>query len=272
MPTPRPKSVPPLARDEASAGASLLDDIYSRLPRFGGDRAAKEEDEPDVLRPVPLDPRWAADLRRIAVFGAWTLPLGALVLAVSGLWGWPEPTSVSTHPGVWAAFTTAGTALTLLGTLAVAALLTATRGRRWAIFGSMSTITGALLIAPMIGVLAIARPAANKVEPFGPRSDAIHRDLTGSLAARGLVWLGLGFITIGLVALSVAIIRSKMLSRADAFLFLAAALVSVAAAGLGWEFLLVIAAMALFAAGLGLAWTAIRVTPDLRTPVRLSRR
>jgi hypothetical protein len=272
MPTPRPKTVPPLARDDAYAGASLLDDVYSKLPRLGGDRAGKQDDEADVLRPVPVDPGWSADLRRIAVFGSWLLPLGALLLAVSALWGWPETTSVTTHPGVWAAFTAAGIAVVLLGTLAVSALLTATRGRRWAAFGTMSMMVGALLVAPMIGIVGIARPATSRVEPFGPRSNALQRDLTGSLAARGLVWLGLAFVTIGLIALAVAVIRSKMLSRADAYLFLAAGLVAVASAALGWEFLLVVAAMALFAAGLGLAWTAIRVTPDLRTPVRLSRR
>jgi len=36
---------------------------------------------------------------------------------------------------------------------------------------------------------------------------------------------------------------------------------------MSWQFLITVAAMVVLAAGLGLAWTASRLTPDGRTPV-----
>ena len=68
------------------------------------------------------------------------------------------------------------------------------------------------------------------------------------------------------LALGCAVLACGVLKRADGYGLLAAVGVAVLAAYLSWPFLLVVAAMIALAAGLGIAWSAVRLAPDGSSP------
>ena len=75
---------------------------------------------------------------------------------------------------------------------------------------------------------------------------------------------GLILLSVGWLAFGCAVLASGVLNRVDGYLVLCAVAIGVLAAYLSWQFLITVAAMVLLAAGLGLAWTASRLTPDGR--------
>ena len=184
---------------------------------------------------------------------------------MSALWEWPEPGVASTRAGTWLAVTLASLCLGLLGVLSLTALLTPARGRRWALLGAASTTTGSILFASILGVIGLARAAVTNASPRIPEeADALHSALLDGIVARSLTIGGLALLALGLVAFSVAVIVSPSFAGLDGFLIFCAVAVAAAAARLSWHFLLIIAAMSLLAAGLGLAWTASRLGVDGR--------
>jgi hypothetical protein len=74
--------------------------------------------------------------------------------------------------------------------------------------------------------------------------------------------LGLVLIAVAGLALGCGVLATRTMNRADGWLILVAVALAVAGAYVGWQFLLVLAGMALLAASLGIAWTASRLTPD----------
>jgi hypothetical protein len=216
------------------------------------------------------DSRWAASLRSFARATVWCLPAAVVALALSTVWGWPttttEPNGAS--PGTWLVVTLAGLGLWLTGVTGLAALVASTPVRAWGFVAVTFSIAGTVLLAPVIGVLGLARPAVSRT------ADAIGADAAGRMQAQlldGTVgrWLivgGAALLAVGAIAVAGAILGARALNRLDGWLVAAAITVAVVAAYLSWEFLLTLAAMVMLAATLGLAWTVSRISPDGEAP------
>jgi Amt family ammonium transporter len=216
----------------------------------------------------PTDPEitaWARSLRRFARFGVWTLPFAAICVALGVVREWPtaaEPATASA--GSWLVLTVSALVLMVVGVVSVGALLAATAGRWWAVASVLSVIAGSLLLAPVLGLMGLARPVAPQLEQqFGVGVGAgLETRLFDTTIARWFGVSGLVLLCVAGIALGLAILASRVLDRSDGWLVLVAVGVGVGAAYVGWQFLLVVAAMVLLAAWLGLAWTASRLTPD----------
>ena len=225
----------------------------------------------DSPRPVTPEAAWGRSLRRFARTLVWTLPVAAICFALSGMWGWPtwtaEPAGES--PGTWLVVTVFGLILGVVGVLAMTALLSSTPGRRWSLAALISAVTGTVLLAPILGVVGLARPSVTRVtDRLGPDAAAdLERRFFDNAISR---WLGVGglvLLAVGWLAFGCAVLASGALNRVDGYLALCAVAIAVVGAYLSWQFLITVAAMVLLAAGLGLSWTASRLTPDGRTPV-----
>lgn len=212
------------------------------------------------------DPDWAAWLRRYGRAAVWSVPAAAILLTLAGLWGWPRPDAdqFGQSPGTWLVVTALGMALALVGAYALAALLVPTPGGRWAALGAVVATGGSLLIAPVLGLVALARPAAARsAAQIGAEAAAdLERRFFDSVAARGLVIVAVTLLALGWMALGLGILSSGILSRFDGRLLLGAVGLFCAGAALGWQFLLVLGSMTLLAAGLGVACTAVRFVPE----------
>ena len=212
------------------------------------------------------DATWGRRLRRGARVAVWSLPAAAACLALAGIWGWPamgrDPAGVS--PGTWLVVTVSGLVLGLVGVVAMSALLASNGGRRWSLVALGAALTGTVLLAPVLGVIGLARPSLTRVAaslPPGVAADLEHRIVQGTVS-RWLGLTGLVLLAAGWLALGCAVIASRVLNRADGYLLGGMVAIAILGGYLGWRFLLVVAAMVLLAATLGLAWTASRLTPE----------
>lgn len=259
---------PPLY-DDAYAGAALVDTSMAAYAHYTATPPSRYDDTPFFSELVPdppslaevADAGWARELRRLGRIGVWGLPLAAISLALSALWGWPEPGVASARPGTWLLVTLAGLILGVIGTVSLMTLLAATPGRRWSMIGMVATVVGAMLLAPVLGVIGLARPAVTNASARIPAvAGSLHANLIDGTVARWLTVGGLTLLAVGLALTGIAVLASQVMTRVDGYLILlATALASVAAWG-GWQVLLVIAGMILLAAGLGVAWTAARLS------------
>jgi hypothetical protein len=212
------------------------------------------------------DIQWSRALRRFAQASIWCLPAAVLTLALASVWGWPTPTSETSgaSPGTWLMMSLLGLGLWLAGVVALAALVAATGLRPWGIVAVLATIAGTVFVAPVLGVIGLARPAVLRT------AEVIGADPAGSLQAqfldgavgRWLIVCGFALLGLGAIAVAGTILGSRVLNRIDGWLVLGAVTVAALAAYLSWEFLLTLAAMVMLAATLGLAWTVSRLSPD----------
>jgi hypothetical protein len=204
---------------------------------------------------------WARALRRFARAVVWATPIGAICIAVGAAGGWPTPAAPTDgNPGMWLILTLSGLILVVIGVVGLASLMAPTDGGPWAAGAVVALVAGSLLLAPVLGLVAVARPA-------GPRlADGAAAQLEAQVMQTASVrWLGvsgLALIAVAGVVLACGILATRILNRADGWLVLFAVALAVTSAYAGWQFLLVLAGMALLAAALGLAWTASRLTPD----------
>jgi hypothetical protein len=204
---------------------------------------------------------WARALRRFARAAVWALPLGAIGVALGAAGGWPTPAApTSGNPGTWLILTIAGLTLVVIGVVGLASLMAPTAGGPWAAGAVVAMVAGSLLLAPVLGLVALVRPA-------GPRladGAAAHLEaqVMQAASARWLGVSGLALIAVAGLALGCGILATRVLNRGDGWLVLIAVALAVVSAYAGWQFLLVLSGMALLAAALGLAWTASRLTPD----------
>jgi hypothetical protein len=235
------------------------------------DEVAESADEPlidDDARRV-LDAAWARTLR-FARSATWALPAGAFGFALVGVWGWPKPTAGPSgqSPGTWLVITLISLALILVGGVALAGLLGATPGRYPAAGALVAMLVGTVVFVPVVGLVGVARPAIARL-PAQIRP-AVAGSLDGRLVDGAVVrWLGVGGLVLlgtGWFVMGCAVLWSGVLNRVDGVLLLLGVVVAVGAGYLSWQFLLVIAAMIMVAAGLGLAWTAWRLAPDGQLP------
>jgi hypothetical protein len=225
-----------------------------------------------VARRIPVlpDERWAASLRSVARVAVWALPLAALLLALSAVFGWPteetEPIIVS--PGTWVVVTALGLGLWLIGVVGLAALSAYTRVRPWGYVAVAASALGVALLAPVVGAVGLARPAITRT--VAATDDAriaeigadIHARLLDHAVGRGLVTSGGVLLAIGAFAVAGAIIGSRVLQRHDGWLVMLGLGIAVLAVALSWEFLLVLSGMVILAGTLGLSYTVSRLTPD----------
>jgi hypothetical protein len=212
------------------------------------------------------DIQWSRALRRFAQASIWCLPAAVLTLALASVWGWPTPTSETSgaSPGTWLVMSLLGLGLWLAGVVALAALVAATGLRPWGIVAVLATIAGTMFVAPVLGVIGLARPAVLRT------AEVIGADPAGSLQAqfldgavgRWLIVCGFALLGLGAIAVAGTILGSRVLNRIDGWLVLGAVALAALAAYLSWEFLLTLAAMVMLAATLGLAWTVSRLSPD----------
>jgi Amt family ammonium transporter len=211
---------------------------------------------------------WGRSLR-FARAAAWALPAGAFGFALAGMWGWPTPTGpASSSAGTWLITMLVSLALALVGGVALTALLGATAGRQVGSAALVLMLSGTVVFVPVLGIIGVARPAiAGLPAQIRP---AVAGDLDGRLLEGTIVrWLGIGGLSLlgaGWFLMGCAVLLAGIVNRVDGLLLMASVAVAVTAAYLSWQFLLVIAAMIMVAAGLGLAWTAWRLTPDGEVP------
>lgn len=222
-----------------------------------------------------VEERWASALRTFARWAVWCLPVGVLLLALSAVFGAPtastEPALVS--PGTWVVVTALGLGLWLVGVVALAALIAHTRVRPWGYVAVVASALGVALLAPVVGVAGLARPAISRTALTVQGDDRIagvasemQDRLLDNTVGRWLVVGGGVLLTIGALAVAGAILGSRVLQRHDGWLVLLGAGIAVAAAYLSWEFLFVLAAMVVLAGSLGLAYTVSRIAPDGTPP------
>ncbi len=252
------------ARDVGGDGGASARESYDELL---GDMGEPAEQNP---RSVGASSGWEQTLRRFGQGAMWALPLAAVCLALSGMWGWPTMTAepAGASPGTWLVVTVCGLVLAVVGVVALTALLSVTRGRWPALAALTMVLTGSLLLAPMLGLIALGRSAATRMEQrIGPEAAAeLNSRFFDHMVGR---WLGLGglvLLGLGWLAMAAAVLVSRVLSRVDGYLLLCAVAIAGAAAYLSWQFLVTVAAMVLLAAGLGLSWTAFKLGPDGRAP------
>jgi Amt family ammonium transporter len=247
--------------DPYASTAEPYDEMYFDDTVLGGlhyRTAAPRQPVGDIL--------WAGALRRFARTTAWFLPAAVLAFALASVWGWPTPTTetLGASPGTWLVVTLLGLGLWLAGVVGLAALVASTAVRPWGFVAVLATIAGTVLVAPVLGVIGLARPAALRT------TDVIGADPAGSLQAQFLDghvgrWLAVGgfaLLGIGAIAAAGAILGSRVLNRIDGWLVLLAVAIAAGGAYLSWEFMLTLAAMVMLAATLGLAWTVSRLSSD----------
>jgi hypothetical protein len=226
-------------------------------------------------RPI-RDPRWEPALRRFARAMVWCLPAGVLAFALASVWGAPtatrEPGLVS--PGTWLLFTVLGLGLWLAGVVAVAALVAATPMRVWGFAAVLTTIGGVVLLAPVAGIVGLARPAIHRVAvgiegdaTVAGTADAMQAQLLGHPVGQFLMVGGAALLAAGAFAVSGAVLGSRGFSRVDGWLVVLAAAMAAGAAFLGWGFVVTLATMVALAGTLGLAFTISRTAVDGTEPV-----
>jgi hypothetical protein len=215
---------------------------------------------PPVFRPPDgIWSPWAVRLRRFARAAVWAMPLGMALLALTGVWGWPTPTQEGQQsPGTWLVWTLVALTLAVVGVVALTALLALTPGAPWALAAVVLVLPGTVLLASVLGVIGVARPAASRL--------ALSGRLEGPLFDGAVPrWLGVGSLVLlgaGWLCLAVAVAAARMLNRIDGALLAGAVGLATLAAYAHWQFLVVLAAMLALAGALGLAFTASRLNPD----------
>lgn len=198
---------------------------------------------------------WARGVRRFGRVAVWALPVAAISLGLAGWFGWPGQPGREANR--WVALTLVTLFAGQLAVIALAGLLVATRGRRWALAGLLATLAGTVATGPVLGLIALAPP-----ERDGAGRAVLTRAALDGGTARWLGIAGLVLLTLGWLGLGLAVIASGVLNGTDGVLLICGVLLGCLAALLARSFLLAIAAMLLLAAGLGLAFTASRLTAD----------
>jgi hypothetical protein len=257
----------------AKAGAFMLGEFWSE-PRtvnesVGVPKVTKVNGYPGGRSPSGgiYAAVWSGTVRRFGQTFVRLIFVAAILFAAAGWIG--APTEYSGAYGapqrwVWFAAVLAGLVVSLIGALALAGLLAAAPSRRWALAAVLAMVPGAVAMAAAAGVLAWVGPSGvaapfHLPAPFGPEGG--FEGSASSVAATVLGWVGLGGVVLlagGWVALGLAVHSSRELNQSDGQLLILAALFGAAGAYPPLRFLLVIGAVLLLSAGLGLASSAAR--------------
>jgi Amt family ammonium transporter len=186
----------------------------------------------------------AGSARRVARLAIWALPAYAAVYGTATLGaGGSEPSYLRADDAVGVVMGIIAGWLGLVAALALAALLAPVRGHTSAIAGFASVVAGAAVLLPIAGA-SVDSPA---VWP----------------SVRYLQWTALALIGLGWQLLGWAVFRSRLFNRVDGVLLMLAGPLLVAGA-VTFGPLRTVGALLLLAAGMGIAWTADRVTTSAR--------
>jgi hypothetical protein len=220
---------------------------------------------------VPPPARWAHTLRRAARYAIWALP-GYAVLAGLSVLG--DDAAFTTDRASYAhylahvRFTPAhltysvGTAFAgMVALVALAGLLAGTRCGRSAAVALGLGLAGVAVLLTGVGTVLLRQESARAALLRGRPSDVV---LNPQLRGGGAVLAVLGgalLLTLAWMLLGVAVWRSRVLQRADGVLLIVSAPL-LYLGGLVLRVVPVLGALLLLAAGLGVAWTATRLSPD----------
>jgi Amt family ammonium transporter len=212
----------------------------------------------DVEEPL-LAPsgRYARTLRRFGRYAAFAVPGYAIVTGIATLRDRPR-LPLDPDWRQWGLIMATGF-LVLVSFTALAALLSGTLGRRYAIAGLLAGLAGTVVLLPT-GSLTPQAPAAAKSIVRGDWARVVIADGLRGKTAVIVVLTGAGLMIAAWWLLAVAVVKSRVLARTDAaFMVIAAPLLYLG--GFGLRMVPTLGALVLLAAGMGVACTAARLTP-----------
>jgi hypothetical protein len=219
-------------------------------------------------RRVPLvapPARWAQTMRRFGRYAVWAVPFYAVLTGLTALRHDP---AFATDAHVYRDRFTVGhlsnvvfmAFFGLLALVGLTALLAGVRGRRLAGIGLVLGLAGAALLLPEVGTLVVRQEAARTALLHGHLSAvALNAQVRGGGAVVAVL-LGSLAMMVAWILIGAAVWRSRVLNRADGVLVMISAPL-IYLGGFFLRMLPVLGALLLLAAGLGLAFTAARLTP-----------
>jgi hypothetical protein len=222
------------------------------------------------VAPVTGTARWARTTRQFSRYAVWAVPGYAVLAGVGALYRNPGFSASAarlaryhaTHRTslTWLCFTAGAAFVGLVALVALTALLAGVRGRRVTATGLLFGLAGAAVLLVEVGTLVVRQPGARSALLHGHWTRAtINADVRGGSGAL-LVILGAVALSVGWMLLGAAVWRSEVLARSDGVLVMISAPM-IFLGGFVLDMLPVIGAMLLLAAGIGLGWTAARMTP-----------
>lgn len=223
---------------------------------------------------------WAYSVRRYARFAVWTLPVYALAHAVV-TFGWHGHLDMKVSfyadraSADWFRYThliggPLAAWLGLVALISLTSLLVGVRSRRSAVVGLASGLAGTVVLLPVLGTAGFVQPALALAFLRGDSFALAVNSQVYGLPARVTVLVGSGLYSLGWLLLGWAVLRSRILNRADGvLLMIAAPLVGIGGALAGP--LRTVGALLVLAAGIGLAVTAARLVPAGGTAMHRAR-
>ncbi|MFV2021748.1 hypothetical protein [Micromonospora sp. LOL_023] len=188
---------------------------------------------------------WAWTVRRFSRAAIWALPLYAVAFAVSSLSGLrggnPAPDLIDGRPAYLIAWVIASW-LGLVALVAIAGIHAAARSRGAAVAALLVGLAGAALMVPFAGL---------------PDGTVVYGTSARSLALVGAALYSLSWFLAG-----AAVLRSELFNRLDGWLLIAASPL-LGFVGLLSGPLQTVGAVFALTAGIGLAWSAGRMVPNV---------
>ncbi len=223
------------------------------------------------VNPVTPTARWAQTLRRFGRYAVWALPIYAILAGLGVLHRDPAFSTDRAHYARYLdderfspahlTYSAGAAFFGLVALIGITALLAGVRGRRLAAAGLILGIAGAAVLLPEVGTLVVRQEAARTALVHGELSRvAINAQLRGGTGSV-VVLAGACALTLAWILVGVAVWRSRVLQRADGVLLIISAPL-LYLGGFVLHMLPVLGAMLLLAAGIGLGWTATRLTPE----------
>ena len=150
-----------------------------------------------------------------------------------------------------------GTILAIFGVMALAAYLANSRARHLALLGMVLSVAGNCLILTIFGFSTLVSPVIGRLYLEGqPGAMEVNEAILTSPAFIFVVLPGLLLFLVGTILFGVAIWRSGTLPRWAGLLFAPTGLLLAAGLQIGWA--QTIGSALVVAAGVWIAWTALR--------------
>jgi len=206
--------------------------------------------------------------------GVWAIPVLAILAAI----GLSDSDAFSTNPVAYAHFlatkwsspmaiamTIATGIFALIALTGLTALLASSRSRWLAVAGCVAGVAGTVMMMIEVGSVVVRAQGVAKPILNGHLSEALITARAHGTSAAILVFGGAALLTLGWILLGLAVMMTSGLNRGDGGLLA----VSAPMVYLGGFFLHVLPTMGAFllgAAGLGIIFTAGRISPDRVRP------
>jgi hypothetical protein len=220
----------------------------------------------------PVDPAWLRYVRPMARVAIWLVPVYALCHLWWSLQERPDPLA---DPVAWAERVASASyqqsrmlagfgslTLGLVAMVVLVALLAGMRGRWTAVAGLLTGLAATAMLLPQVGLWTITAAAIADTVPGAVPAARLYAQMTDD--ASPVLAIGVSLFTAAWLLLGLAVWRSGVLNRADGILLMMGGLL-VGVAELLAPVVVPLGALLLVAAGLGIAWTAGRVTGEATT-------